>query len=267
MCVCLCLLLQCKCTSESALHTRISTDRLRCWTSCPTAFLSHRLFVFVNGLFLMVDCWSVTSTVLLSVVRLLCIVCSATCRSCLNTICLCLEDAFRGMNSVFVLQSLFLDFHPGFGNVTTLILWSEGLRFLWMRASDCLQMHCMCPEYILLCDPCSCMFAQHVGVNAIYCIYAVMSVYVFVCVCVHVSQWGSKSSRLISSQSPAEQMWGLIRQGIGGGAYALACVWGRDGPASLKFDKISVCGDIILYIYKLCCSGCLFVDANVFSVS
>lgn len=124
-------------------------------------------------------------------------------------------------------------------------------------------MLCMCPEYMRLCDPCSCMFAQHVGVNAIYCIYAVMSVHVFVCVdlCVRLSQWGSKSSRLISSQSPAEQMWGLIRQGIGGGAYALVCLWGRDGPASLKFDKISVCGDIIyIFISSAVLGVCLWMQ-------
>lgn len=61
---------------------------------------------------------------------------------------------------------------------------------------------------------------------------------VCVCMCVHLSvrvnQWGSKSSRLISSQSPAEQMWGLIRQGIGGGACILVCQWGRGRVIPLK---------------------------------
>lgn len=47
----------------------------------------------------------------------------------------------------------------------------------------------------------------------------------------------SKSSRLISSQSPAEQMWGLIRQGIGHGAYMPVCLRGRDSLAPPNFTK------------------------------
>lgn len=112
-----------------------------------------------------------------------------------------------------------------------------------------------CSVYVLpgICDSvCDCAFVYFHSMyrESEVCMHACA------CVCVHlimrVSQWGSKSSRLISSQSPAEQMWGLICQGIGGCAYTLVCLWGRD---CLKFNKISVCVDRMCTFHRLCSQG------------
>lgn len=88
--------------------------------------------------------------------------------------------------------------------------WVTG--FLWMQMSQCPFMFtCVfaCFSHVhrhAAAPPCCCMFIQYRR----KCVNVSVSVHLWMCVC----QWGSESSRLIPSQSPAEQMWGLICQWI-----------------------------------------------------
>lgn len=174
----------------------------RCWKSCPTAFLSYTISVFVNGLFLKSYCSSVTSAVILCVTRLLVNV-QRVQRHLqeLKRIYFSLEGAFRGEVLQYWLSS-FLQSHDSYP-----LTWQISVH-------KCTNLYVFCPivwtpVLWYVCTVCK----------------RVKALCACACVCVHLPMHviqGSKSSRLISSQSPAEQMWGLICQGIGVG-------WGWGG--------------------------------------
>lgn len=114
---------------------------IRCWKSCPTAFLSYTISVFVNGLFLKLYCSSVTSAVILSVTRLLVNVQHVQHHlQELKRIYFSLEGAFRG-------------------EVLQYCLSSPAKRFFFAKSCPLKCSVCVLPNRV---TPCSGMFVQYV---------------------------------------------------------------------------------------------------------